>query len=467
MKKNKRPSIPYLAVLVGCLITAGCSSFVHVEPPKSQLLANLVFNEAGTVDAALAGLYSQLRDGNNGLLYGGTMGMPLYTAYASDELVNHNQSSTQFGPNFYRNSLFADSEDILSLWNTAYKQLYYANAIIEGIEGATAAVPEDKKAMAAGEALFVRAMLHFYLANLFGDVPYVATTDYQGNKSIGRIAYRDVLARIIEDLVLAEKLLGESYPTTDRVRPNQSAVRALMARVYLYREDWANAEQLAGQVIDHTALYTWVEALSGVFLKDSKETIWSFKPEYAGANSLEGSTYQQISNPVILSLNTSLIQAFEPGDARRDVWVGQFEVSGSSYHYPAKYKARYKSGTIDLEHTILLRLAEQYLIRAEARAHLGNLEGAKQDLDHVRSRAGLNGTHAGTQQALLDAILHERQVELFAEFGHRWFDLKRTGKATEVLGAAKPNWDATDVLFPIPDKELLTNPNLLPQNPGY
>jgi hypothetical protein len=107
------------------------------------------------------------------------------------------------------------------------------------------------------------------------------------------------------------------------------------------------------------------------------------------------------------------------------------------------------------------------LIRAEARTHLEDINGARQDIDIIRNRAGLGNTDAATVNGLLEAVLHERQVELFLELGHRFFDLKRMGSADAVLSPIKLGWDATDVLLPIPESEILLNPNLLPQNPGY
>jgi hypothetical protein len=117
----------------------------------------------------------------------------------------------------------------------------------------------------------------------------------------------------------------------------------------------------------------------------------------------------------------------------------------------------------------VFRLAEQFLIRAEARAHLDKITGAnsaKADLNMIRDRAGLPPTVASTKEEMLAAILQERRMELFVEWGHRWFDLKRTGKASEVLSVLKPRWDPTDVLYPIPYNELQLNPNMM-QNAGY
>jgi hypothetical protein len=116
---------------------------------------------------------------------------------------------------------------------------------------------------------------------------------------------------------------------------------------------------------------------------------------------------------------------------------------------------------------MVLRLAEQYLIRAEARARLGKVPESQADINAIRSRSGLSNTTAADPAALLLAIEKERQVELFSEWGHRWLDLKRTGRADAVLGAEKPtDWQPTDALYPIPQNEILSNP-LLTQNLGY
>lgn len=118
---------------------------------------------------------------------------------------------------------------------------------------------------------------------------------------------------------------------------------------------------------------------------------------------------------------------------------------------------------------MVLRLAEQYLIRAEARVKQGKLTGngsAAEDINEIRNRAGLGDTPASTDEELMAAIEQERKVELFAEWGHRWLDLKRTGRASALL-SSKTHWDDTDVLYPIPQQEILNDPNLKPQNDGY
>ena len=168
------------------------------------------------------------------------------------------------------------------------------------------------------------------------------------------------------------------------------------------------------------------------------------------------------------ALTENLLEAFETGDQRKNHWVASISDLDNTvtFHYPYKYKARFNV-TESLEHSIQFRLAEQYLIRAEALLALGNVTGARSDVNRIRSRAGLPNSTAITAGELFSAILAERRVELFTEQGHRWFDLKRSGRATEQLGSTKPNWEETDVLLPVPESELEINPNLLPQNQGY
>jgi hypothetical protein len=84
----------------------------------------------------------------------------------------------------------------------------------------------------------------------------------------------------------------------------------------------------------------------------------------------------------------------------------------------------------------------------------------------VRLRAGLGASTASSQTDVLSAIMHERQTELFTEWGSRWLDLKRTGTMNAVLGAAKPGWKAADTLYPVPYPQIQAD-NLLTQNPGY
>lgn len=156
--------------------------------------------------------------------------------------------------------------------------------------------------------------------------------------------------------------------------------------------------------------------------------------------------------------DASLISAYEAGDERKAVSI--------AYDGALAYANKYNDLSKGSDNIIVLRLAEMYLIRAEAEASLagGNITSVRSDINAIRSRADLGPTGADTADELLLAIEQERRVE-FAFEGHRWFDLVRTGRASDVL----PNVTrATQTLFPIPADEILTNnsPEMI-QNPGY
>jgi len=239
-----------------------------------------------------------------------------------------------------------------------------------------------------------------------------------------------------------------------------------LARVYLYKEEWALAEEEATLVINNGALYHMEEDLDKVFLKEAPSIIWQLHPGISGLNTHYASTFIFSSGPPpIAAISSNLLNAFEVGDQRKVHWIGNVSAGSQTWYYPYKYKKNTNTGTTQ-EYAIVLRLEEQYLIRAEARAHQGNLIGAKEDMNTIRNRAGLAPTTANTSENLLLAILLERRVELFTELGQRWFDLKRSGQAQAVLGVLKLGWKSTDKWLPLPETELVLNKNLY-QNPGY
>jgi hypothetical protein len=290
-------------------------------------------------------------------------------------------------------------------------------------------------------------------------------TNYKSNAVLSRTPLAAVYTQIIADLTEAASLLKSTYLTTDRTRPNAFTARALLARAYLYNQNWSAAEEEASKIIA-AGIYSLVPNPNNVFLVASTETIWQLNSAGLSYNTYEGSQYIPSSATVIPNYAATdfLLNAFEPGDARKTAWLKSNVVGGKTYYYPAKYKVR--TGTAITENPIYFRLAEIYLVRAEARLNQNNLQGAKDDINLVRNRAGLTPTTAATPAALASAIEHERQVEYFAEWGHRWFDLRRWGRVDAVLGAEKTGWQPTDALYPIPVSEIQLNPSLT-QNPGY
>ncbi|PZR20168.1 MAG: hypothetical protein DI539_11690 [Flavobacterium psychrophilum] len=241
----------------------------------------------------------------------------------------------------------------------------------------------------------------------------------------------------------------------------------LLARVALYNGMWEQAAANASLLIHDTATYPWEPDAGKVFLKEATTTIWQFHPALSGQNTLEASNFIFVTAPPpLLALSPGLMDAFEANDIRKALWTKAVSNENGTWYHPDKYRENTLTAS-SMEYSIVFRLSEQYLIRAEANAQLGRLAEALEDLNFIRHSAGLSDSPATTSVEILEAIQKERRVEFFSEHGHRFFDLKRTGNLDKALTPVKLGWDTNDRLLPIPQTELLTNPNLAPQNPGY
>jgi hypothetical protein len=456
---NNKITILFGMIMI-MLLSHSCENFVEVDLPDSQLTAEVVFNDIATAEAAMANIYSKLV--NQTLVCGNSKGITLLLGSYADELHTYNTGIGEF--QFFQNSLTATHMDNGAIWNNSYNLIYVANAIIEGLKESP--LNENDKNRLLSEALFIRAFIHFYLLNLYGDIPYVTTTNYEVNASIEKLVATELYSLIISDLEEAKLLSLSGTEVGSNLRVGSNVIRSFLARVYLYDKQWEKAELEASLVID-SGTYNWVASLEDVFLKNSTGTIWQLKPTNEGVATQEAQNFVfSMGPPPNRALNENLINAFEAGDLRREKWVGSVTTENETWYYPYKYK-QYTNEAISSEYSIMIRLEELYLIRAEARLKQGHIDGAKADLNKIRNRAGLPDVISDIEEELLDAILQERRIELFSELGHRFFDLKRTDKINSVLSPVKQGWNATDVLLPIPESELLLNPNLLPQNPGY
>ncbi|TDP00314.1 RagB/SusD family nutrient uptake outer membrane protein [Flavobacterium sp. 245] len=462
LKNNSIHHLLLFQVITMVLLTS-CDSFVEVDLPKSQLTTVSVFDNYSTANAALSDIYSKMRE--QGLLSGSASGVSNLLGNYADELYCLASPGDPTLP-FYTNALLPANSTITDSWNLSYNQIYAANAVMEGVESSNKLTVKEKEQL-RGEALFIRAIVHFYLSNLYGDIPYIVSTDRNINNEASKIPVKDIYRNIIADLENAVNLLPQDYINAERVRPNQFAAKAFLARVYLYNESWAEASNTASAVLNAINLYAIEDNVSLVFLKDSKETIWQFQSSVAGKNTDEASIFIFSSGPPpFVALTNNLIESFDLKDLRKVNWTKALTDGNDTWYHAYKYK-EFENTAASMEYSIIFRLAEQYLIRAEARAHQGDLIGAKEDLNRIRKRAGLLDTDAVSAQQLVDAVLSERRWELFTEFGHRFFDLKRSGQIDNVLDPVKTGWNSTDVLFPLPENELSINPNIRPQNSGY
>jgi starch-binding outer membrane protein, SusD/RagB family len=459
---HKYRSLVIIKVLLFGLLITSCEDFADIDPPNNQLTGEVVFEDARTIEATLIHIYNQLRD--NAFTTGDISGVGFLLGHYADELDLYSTSLSTV-QQFYDNSLLASNSSVSSLWSGSYNLIYAANNIIEGIENSTSLSDEDRDRF-LGEAYFLRGFIHFYMVTLYGNIPYIDATDYRINSEVSRLSEVLVYEKIVDDLILSKSLLSENYTGLNRVRPNKWVVAALLARVYLYGENWEMAKNEALQVIS-SGSYSLNTNLDQVFLKNSMETLWQYDPAIQGFNTQEAQLYIFVSGPPPRSALTSeFIDSFETSDARYTEWVGVVSDGTNTWFYPYKYKLITNTGTTE-EYSIVFRLSEMYLIVAEAHTQIGNLSEALDYLNAIRNRASLAPITTINQNNILNAILQERRIEFFTEQGHRFFDLKRTGQADNELSLIKSNWETTDMLLPIPESELILNPNLEPQNDGY
>lgn len=459
--------------LIGALLfgSSSCSKYVDTPLPKNELPSGLVFTDDKTATAAVTGLYSNMYSFNYQFA---NVLINYLTAMQADDLAYFSTFANY--DVFRENRLLPSSQYVQSMFSDLYSYIYQMNACVEGLSTATALTPAVKNQL-LGESHFMRAFCYFYLVNMYGDVPLITGTDYKENGSKPRAPRADIYNTIISDLKAAVELMGDDYPTGQHIRPDKAVANALLARVYLYNQNWALAETTASLVINDNR-YSLVTDLNKVFLANSNEAIWQLQPTnvLGGRNTWEGFTSTPAINPTtglfgtaVFRLDTTnLIKKYEPNDLRLANWIASNKTTaGVTVYFPYKYKIRTSTSGV-AEYSMVMRLAEQYLIRAEARIQQGKLDDGRSDLDAIRHRAGLAGLSTSlTQPALLLAVEQERKVELFAEWGHRWFDLKRTKRADAVLGPIKgANWQSTDTLYPIPSDAIRTNANLT-QNEGY
>jgi hypothetical protein len=449
------------------IICTSCEDFVKIDPPRTELIKTTVFNNDETAKAAVVDIYYQLR--SSGFASGSESSISFFSSIYSDESLNY---YTVGGPStviayqqFYDNTLEPNNFYVGHLWSDMYLCIYKANAVMEGLSSSEG-VTETVKAQLEGEAKFIRAFCHFYLVNLFGNVPLITTTDYRMNAEMPRTPAAEVYQQIIEDLRDAQSLLADDYAFSGnaRVRANKGAATAMLARSYLYMQDWSNAEAQASIVIGNTVQYNLVSNLVEVFRTNNTESILQLWNSYIATDRL--TFFVPSTGPNFSALRPEYVDEFEAEDLRRSTWVGIRIIDDDTYYYPRKYVS---IALPPQDYSTVIRLAEVYLIRAEARAQQpGGIAGAQEDINVIRHRAGLGDTPANDQASLLLAIWEERKHELFTEWGHRWLDLKRTGRADAVLSPIKPEWVPTAVLFPIPEAEMINNPALRnAQNPGY
>ncbi len=433
----------------------GCGDFIVVDELEDQLLAKEVFNNDATANSAINGIYRTLREE----CFQHANGINLIAGLASDELASYFPQSIR---SEFQNNQISVSNNGLP-WARLYNIIYQCNSAIEGLTVSNS-LKQNIQSQLIGESKFLRAFCYFYLVNFFGDIPLLTTTNVEENAVKARKNVNEVYELILSDLNEAEVLLREDFSASNgnKIRANRWAASALLARVYLYQKRWTEAEEKASSVINST-LFQLITDVDSIAIRNNREAILQLATSPTESN-IEASFFIFSTNPVLVCTN-SLVEAFEPNDERKKL-IQSNVYNDDNVYYPFKYH----SSAIGInENTMIMRLAEQYLIRAEARSEQGNFVGAIEDINIIREKHGKLTPLSGImdREEILDAIMQERRIEFFAEGGHRWFDLKRTGRIESVLTTEKPGqWFSYAGLWPIPLLDIQRNTNLS-QNPGY
>ena len=441
-------------VLIG-VMAIGDSCHDVLEPAPIDLIINdVVLNEAKDIPNVEIGLYGAFRGMTNNLIIAGDL--------TADNLI-HIGTFTQYRELGVKKITSANAS-AAALWGGLYGTIYIANFMIERIpeiEGVQALVGDR----ALATAHFLRGLCYFYGAYSFGGMPLVITTDIEINRNIARTSREEIIAFAEQEILQALGKLPVAPPSP--AFASEYAVRAALARFYLYAGNWTAAESYATEVIDSDR-YSLDASYPDIVYQDfPDESIFEMGyilgDDPATLNTLFRSRREIIpSNEQVLALASD-----ESGDRFASMTFDANNLKGSDNGWAV---AKYGTAVDDNNNIPLLRLGEVYLIRAEARAQLGKTSGtgsAQEDVNVLRVRANAPQVGSLSQAQMLRVIEDERRFELAFE-GHRWYDLVRTGRSDQLMAVFNPNWTSTYNLWPIPQREIQSNPGLADgQNPGY
>lgn len=481
-------NISFLMLLT--LAFSSCEKFLDLQPTGNSLFieqeGDTIFKTANDVEAALSAVYGEFQNEYWQLDYFVNGDAQSDDAYAGAD------NPANFQIDDYR--LDATNINVGRDYGYLYRTIGRANVIINNVERTPdPSLTDQRKREIKGEASFVRAVMYFQAVQLWGDVPLqlkeVTTVSVANLDSIFPQLYperkpqEEVYAQIITDLEYAIENVKTVQP--HKGFATKGAANAYLAKVYATMEpkDYNKVVQYCDAVINGGySLLPEYDMLWDNQNENSSESIFEVNYEGTasnanwGASMFSGTEWKKFNIPT-----NDLVRTFDnENDAiRKNSSIVFTNVSGlwsdanwpvTSYPFLNKYRIiTYPSA----QNYILMRLADIILLKAEALNELGDADGAAQLVNQIRNRVDLPNTTATTKEQMRLAIEKERRLELAFE-GHRWFDLKRTGRAIEVMnsmtGADGSNFGynltPNGLFWPIPQSELDKN-DLLTQNPGY
>ncbi|MCC6459132.1 MAG: RagB/SusD family nutrient uptake outer membrane protein [Saprospiraceae bacterium] len=480
----------YILFLFAALSLASCEKFLELEP-QSQGVAvtntsadSVLFKSASEVEAALAGAYADFKNEYYQLDYFVNGDAQSDDAYAGGD------NPANFQIDDY--NLDATNSNVSRDWRYLYATIGKCNTVINNVDDVTdPALSDNRKQEIIGEASFIRAFMYFQAVQLWGDVPLqlkeVTSISAANLEDIypqifpARAPQAEVYAQIIADLETALPRVRSTAP--HKGFATKGAVNAVLAKVYATREpqDWTKVKQYCDDVIagGYTLLADYDQLWNNAN-ENSAESI--FEINYDGGSSdgnwgtkiFRGLDWKKFNLP-----SNDLVDAFDAeGDMKRkNASITFQDVSGkwSDEHWPqTNYPFinkwhNFQEGSN--QNYIFIRLADILLLKAEALNALNDQPGAMALVNQIRARVGLGASPAATQADVRLAIEHERRLELAFE-GHRWYDLKRSGRAMEVMNQVSFNGNVLynlrpeRLVWPVPQAELDKNIKLV-QNPGY
>ncbi|MEI7500026.1 MAG: RagB/SusD family nutrient uptake outer membrane protein [Bacteroidota bacterium] len=441
--------VSYILIVLS-LGMISCTKMLDVQPTASISADQAIKDETG-VEKAITGAYYSLHDVGN---YG--RNHVIVEDLAADNLAW--TGTTRDYLQIADNLIASDNAIIDGIWSSNYDCINRVNNVLERIGSID--MSTDKRNLYTGDGLFLRALSHFNLLCYFGGIPIKTrpTLDLS-NIDQARSSVAEVYKQIIADLIQAEKILPASRALG---WASSFSATALLARVYLTQFHYTNdlsiaalAKAKADEVINNGG-FILSPAYDDLYNGNTTESIFEVIFDAQNYNRLAQYFFPvSLTGRYEVSPPASFVQSFQATDTVR--FIASITFDEKKLPYGIKYKD-FTSGT---DRVYVLRLAELYMIRAEAQAFTnGNIEDIRGDINTLRLRAGRPPTTATTYDELKLAIESERRHE-FAFESQRWSDLVRTKRATTVLGI-----DEKYTLFPIPLSEMQTN-NLMTQNPGY
>jgi hypothetical protein len=445
-----------LFTYAGCI---SCDDLIETDYPTNQIGANQVFEDANTAFSALSYLYSEIR--NNSFFSGTEVGSGILLGIYTDDLYcfYNDQNGLK---DIHLNQTNSSNSFVNSVWKNAFKQIYLANSILEGMERSTN-IEEQHKKQIKGEALFLRSYIYFYLHQYFGSVPYTTSTDYEYNSSLSKMESSQLLQTITSDLTNAISYMGDEYRNPERIYVNKKTGDLLLAKVYLSIGEYAKSEQILNSILN-SSIYSFQYDINEVFHKESNHILWQLPPITANFPTWESIYfYFKDAPPHSYALTNDLISTFDDQDIRKFNWIEPVYAGNQTWFRANKYK---NIGVNQNEYSVIFRLEEAYLLMAEALWNQNRIHEALPYLNATRQRAGLQPFTETSFEVFQIELRNEKRREFFTELGHRFIDLKRWGKL-DLLYITKQNWSEKNKLWPIPVNEILLNPNLNPQNEGY